>query len=91
LKNCSGSVTMLGRGVCSVGTGSKPVSESILANTTPSGTWNTRTDLSASSRCINPIVAKAGGLQIDPLLCPKCQRPMKVLCFIEDDALIKKI
>ena len=29
--------------------------------------------------------------QIDPLLCPKCQGPMKVISFIEDDALIKKI
>jgi hypothetical protein len=29
--------------------------------------------------------------QIDPLLCPKCQGPMKVICFIEDEALIKKI
>lgn len=25
------------------------------------------------------------------LLCPKCQRPMKVICYIENDALIKKI
>jgi hypothetical protein len=29
--------------------------------------------------------------QIDPLLCPKCQGPMKVISFIEYDALIKKI
>jgi len=29
--------------------------------------------------------------QIDPLCCPKCQGPMKVISFIEDDALIKKI
>jgi hypothetical protein len=29
--------------------------------------------------------------QIDPLLCPKCQGTMKVIAFIEDDALIKKI
>jgi hypothetical protein len=29
--------------------------------------------------------------QIDPLLCPKCQGPMKVIAFIEDDALIRKI
>lgn len=29
--------------------------------------------------------------QIDPLLCPKCQGAMKVISFIEDDALIKKI
>jgi predicted TIM-barrel fold metal-dependent hydrolase len=29
--------------------------------------------------------------QIDLLLCPKCQRLMKVICLIEDDALIKKI
>jgi hypothetical protein len=29
--------------------------------------------------------------EIDPLLCPKCQGPMKVIAFIEDDALIKKI
>jgi ribosomal protein S27E len=29
--------------------------------------------------------------QIDPLLCPKCQGPMKVISFIEDDALIKKV
>ncbi len=29
--------------------------------------------------------------QIDPLLCPKCQELMKVIAFIEDDALIKKI
>jgi hypothetical protein len=29
--------------------------------------------------------------QIDPLCCPKCQGPMKVISFTEDDALIKKI
>jgi hypothetical protein len=29
--------------------------------------------------------------QIDPLLCPKCQGPMKVISFIEDNTLIKKI
>ncbi len=29
--------------------------------------------------------------QIDPLLCPKCQGSMKVISFIEDHALIKKI
>jgi hypothetical protein len=29
--------------------------------------------------------------QVDPLLCPKCQGPMKVISFIEDNALIKKI
>jgi hypothetical protein len=29
--------------------------------------------------------------QIDPLLCPKCQKLMKVIAFIADDALIKKI
>jgi len=29
--------------------------------------------------------------QVDPLLCPKCRGPMKVIAFIEDDALIKKI
>jgi hypothetical protein len=29
--------------------------------------------------------------QIDPLLCPKCQGPMKVISFIEDGELIKKI
>jgi hypothetical protein len=29
--------------------------------------------------------------QIDPLLCPKCQGSMKVIAFIEDDALIRKI
>ena len=29
--------------------------------------------------------------QIDPLLCPKCQGAMKLISFIEDDALIKKI
>ncbi len=29
--------------------------------------------------------------QIDPQLCPKCQGPMKVISFIEDNALIKKI
>jgi hypothetical protein len=29
--------------------------------------------------------------QVAPLLCPKCQGPMKVISFIEDDALIKKI
>jgi hypothetical protein len=29
--------------------------------------------------------------QIDPLLCPKCQGSMKVIAFIEDDALIKTI
>ncbi len=29
--------------------------------------------------------------QIDPLLCPKCQGAMKVISFIEDHALIKKI
>ena len=29
--------------------------------------------------------------QIDPLLCPKCQGAMKVILFIEDHALIKKI
>ena len=29
--------------------------------------------------------------QIDPLLCPKCLGSMKVISFIEDDALIKKI
>jgi hypothetical protein len=27
----------------------------------------------------------------DPLLCPKCLGSMKVISFIEDDALIKKI
>jgi hypothetical protein len=29
--------------------------------------------------------------EVDPLLCPKCQGPMKVIGFIEDDALIKRI
>ncbi len=29
--------------------------------------------------------------QVDPLLCPKCQGTMKVIGFIEHDALIKKI
>jgi hypothetical protein len=29
--------------------------------------------------------------EMDPLLCPKCQGAMKVISFIEDDALIKKI
>jgi hypothetical protein len=29
--------------------------------------------------------------QIVPLLCPKCLGSMKVISFIEDDALIKKI
>jgi hypothetical protein len=29
--------------------------------------------------------------QVDPLLCPKCQGPMKVISFIEDGQLIKKI
>ncbi len=28
--------------------------------------------------------------QIDPLLCPKCQGPMKIISFIEDELLIKK-
>ena len=27
--------------------------------------------------------------QIDPLLCPKCQGPMKVISFIDDGELIK--
>jgi ribosomal protein S27E len=29
--------------------------------------------------------------QVDPLCCPKCQGPMRVISFIEDDELIKKI
>jgi hypothetical protein len=29
--------------------------------------------------------------EIDPLLCPKCLGPMKVISFIEDGAIIKKI
>jgi hypothetical protein len=29
--------------------------------------------------------------EIDPLLCPKCQGPMKVIALIEDQAIIKKI
>jgi hypothetical protein len=29
--------------------------------------------------------------EIDPLLCPKCQGAMKVIAFIEDDKIIKKI
>jgi hypothetical protein len=29
--------------------------------------------------------------QVDPLLCPKCQGAMKIISFIEDDQLIKKI
>jgi hypothetical protein len=29
--------------------------------------------------------------QIDPLLCPKCLGPMRIISFIEDDALIRKI
>ena len=29
--------------------------------------------------------------EIGPLLCPKCQGPMKVISFIEEDALIKII
>jgi len=29
--------------------------------------------------------------QVDPLLGPKCQGPMKMISFIYDDALIKKI
>jgi hypothetical protein len=29
--------------------------------------------------------------QIDPLSCPKCQGAMKIISFIENDALIKKI
>jgi hypothetical protein len=29
--------------------------------------------------------------QVDPLLCPKCQGPMKIISFIEDELLIKKI
>jgi hypothetical protein len=29
--------------------------------------------------------------EIDPLLCPKCLGPMKIIAFIEDDALIRKI
>ncbi|MGD9214314.1 MAG: hypothetical protein PVJ84_05855 [Desulfobacteraceae bacterium] len=34
---------------------------------------------------------KAGNNSIGPLLCPKCQGAIKVISFIEDDALIKKI
>ena len=29
--------------------------------------------------------------QIEPLLCPKCLGPMKIISFIEDDALIRQI
>ena len=29
--------------------------------------------------------------QIDPLLCPKCKGEMKIIAFIEDDGLIRKI
>jgi hypothetical protein len=29
--------------------------------------------------------------QADPLLCPKCQGPMKIVGFIEDEQLVKKI
>jgi hypothetical protein len=29
--------------------------------------------------------------EVDPLLCPKCQGVMKIIAFIDDDALIKKI
>jgi hypothetical protein len=28
---------------------------------------------------------------VDPLLCPKCNSPMKIISFIEDEATIKKI
>ena len=31
-----------------------------------------------------------GILQVDPLLCPKCLGEMRVIAFIEDQALIKK-
>ncbi|HAS16678.1 MAG TPA: hypothetical protein DCR39_01975 [Nitrospiraceae bacterium] len=29
--------------------------------------------------------------EVDPLVCPKCQRPMKIGAFIEDDSTIQKI
>jgi len=29
--------------------------------------------------------------EVDPLVCPKCQGKMKVIAFIEDDEVIKKI
>ncbi len=29
--------------------------------------------------------------QVDPLLCPKCQGPMKIMGFIENDEIIEKI
>ncbi len=29
--------------------------------------------------------------EVDPLICPKCQGEMRVIAFIEDDQIIKKI
>ncbi len=29
--------------------------------------------------------------EVDPLICPKCQGKMRVIAFIEDDQVIKKI
>ena len=29
--------------------------------------------------------------EVDPLICPKCQGPMRVIAFIEEDDVIKKI
>ena len=29
--------------------------------------------------------------EVDPLVCPKCQGPMRVIAFIEDPVVIKKI
>ncbi|MFP4040391.1 MAG: hypothetical protein ACOCPQ_02325, partial [Desulfosudaceae bacterium] len=29
--------------------------------------------------------------EVDPLLCPKCQGPMKIISFIEEQAIIKQI
>ena len=29
--------------------------------------------------------------EVDPLTCPKCQGRMRILAFIEDDQVIKKI
>lgn len=29
--------------------------------------------------------------EVDPLICPKCQGEMRIIAFIEDEALIKKI
>lgn len=53
------------------------------------------TDINTANMCISMGMAKIKGFrniyEIDPLLYSKCLGPMKIIAFIEDDALIRKI